>query len=491
MKKIFKFTAMLITAVALLGCEKTPQDSSNESGTSKPGTENPDKDKDNDKEPEKEIDYTEDIEFSIELVSVEAESAKVKVQHNGTTDDSWYGFATTSTNVSRAIEDMVEELITSGDEIEGLVKRRSKTVTITDLKPDTQYNYIVFAITAEGDVYGTHSSIKFRTPIKFEENSAWKVEYTARGFVGENEYEHTVTVTSTDSNPYFMTIVTLDRFEDTDIVELLQEEVDAFSEFIDNFNAYYEVETTFNDWCYTGNAVDAFNLELGHTFVAMAIGVTSEGALTGHYAVSNEFQPHEEEMTEAYASWIGNWTFTGSNGVSFNVNFKKKKSNAIYVMTGWEGEGAKQHEVEVDWYESSNTWMLWSQYIGTFTSAGYGDFDLYFTAGKYDEQGEHVYMTDGLIICIGHDTTNGTKMVTGYSEDDKALYTHMRFAGLWSDGVGGITATSEFPTFPITVTPGPSTLSVDKEQKLVVRNAANIYVPQQFKAYDFQKMLIR
>ena len=120
MKKIFKFTAMLITAVALLGCEKTPQDSSNESGTSKPGTENPDKDKDNDKEPEKEIDYTEDIEFSIELVSVEAESAKVKVQHNGTTDDSWYGFATTSTNVSRAIEDMVEELITSGDEIEAL-----------------------------------------------------------------------------------------------------------------------------------------------------------------------------------------------------------------------------------------------------------------------------------------------------------------------------------------------------------------------------------
>ena len=71
--------------------------------------------------------------------------------------------------------------------------------------------------------------------------------------------------------------------------------------------------------------------------------------------------------------------------------------------------------------------------------------------------GQEVYATDGLPICIGCDMPNGERMVIGYGEDDKALYTHMRFAGVWFDGVGGITATTDFPTFPLTVAPLGST----------------------------------
>jgi hypothetical protein len=159
--------------------------------------------------------------------------------------------------------------------------------------------------------------------------------------------------------------------------------------------------------------------------------------------------------------------------VGFKVNLSKDKSNLTYVKTGWE---TPDFDVIVDWYPTENTWILWSQYIGTYTSAGYGDFDLYFVPANYVEGGQEVYATDGLPICIGCDMPTGERMVVGYSEDDKSLYSHMRFAGVWSDGIGGITATTEFPTFPLTVSPAPATKSADEARELVKRKTSAIKV---------------
>lgn len=474
MKKIFKFAAMAAAAAILFSCEKPPQDNSN--NPDKPGTEIPEEPGTENPEEKEDIEYTEDIEFEIKQNSVGANSAQFTVTHNGTDDDTWYAFATLSTNVNVSIENMVEELTADGGKITGLNNGTEKIITLEDLDGDTKYTFIVFAITEDGDLYGSYNFVRFTTPISFGPNPAWEVEYTGRQFIGENEYEHTVTVTSTDDNPYFMTIVTKERYESTNIKTLLNEEMKAFEDFIDSYNRYYGIESTVADWSYVGSGIDAFGIELGHTYVAMAIGANSKGELTGLYAVSEEFEPYEEEMTPEYASWLGTWTMTGANGVSFDVTFSKDKSNASYIMTGWETD---QFDVIVDWYPSGNLWMLWSQYVGTYTSVGYGDFDLYFAPANYVEQEQEVYTTEGLIICTGLDMPNGERMVLGYVEDDKALYTHMRYAGVWYDGVGGITATTDFPTFPLTVTPAASAKSLSNSV-LVKRkaSAAQISVPR-------------
>ena len=469
MNKIFKSVAIAAMAFSLFACEKPPQN--NNEGPDKPNTEIPE---DKDDIEEDDIEYTENIGFEIKQNSLSANSAEFTVTHNGTDDDTWYAFATLSTNVNVSIENMVEELTADGGKITGLNKGTEKTITLEDLDGDTKYTFIVFAITENGDLYGSHNYVRFTTPISFGPNPAWKVEYTGRQFIGENEYEHTVTVTSTDDNPYFMTIVTKDRYESTDIKTLLNEEMKAFEDFIASYNKYYGIESTVADWSYVGSGIDAFGIELGYTYVAMAIGANAKGELTGLYAVSEEFEPYEEEMTPEYASWIGNWIFTGANGVSFDVTFSKDKSNKSYRMTGWE---TNDFEVIVDWYPSGNLWLLWSQYIGTYTSAGYGDFDLYFAPANYVEKGQEVYTTEGLIICTGLDLPNGERMILGYTEDDKLLYTHMRFAGVWYDGVGGITDTTEFPTFPLTVTPAPTPKSTDKTVKLVKRQTSKTIVP--------------
>ena len=447
MKNLFKIATVLMVASAFLSCKKDPIDTGKEPVT--PGPDQPDV--------EVEIDYTEDIGFTLEMISVEATAAEVKVTHTGTKDDTWYGFVTTSTNISVAIEDMVAELTENDDEkVEGLINGTSKTVRLEGLEPETDYTYIVFAITAEGDVYGTYEYERFETLTDYRVNPAWTVEYTGRQFIGDNEYENTVTVTSKDENPYFMTIVTKDRFESTEIKTLLTEELESLKKFIDDYNAYYDVVTTFKSWCFSGNAIDAFGLESGYDYIAMAIGASEDGELTGLYAYSDVFQPYEEEMTDAYASWIGDWTFTGANGVAFDINIRKDKSNKTFVMTGWEGEEASHCEVIIDWYGDS--WMIWSQHIMSGSDPTYGNYDIYFC--PVNSATGIGYIGD-YPMGVGTVTEDGSRMVGIYQEEG-FTFTHMQFIAEWPDGLHPITRTRQFPTFPITVTPATksSTFSV-------------------------------
>lgn len=453
MKILTKIATILMIASAVLSCKKEPVNNGPEPGNN---------DQEQPKE-EVEIKYTEDIEFALKVLSVEATAVEIKVEHTGTEDDTWYGFATTSTNVSVAMADMVEELTKNDDQkVTGLEKGSMKTVRIERLLPETKYNYIVFAITSDGDVYGTEECESFKTTTDYKVNSAWTVEYTGRQNIGEYEYENTVTVTSTDSNPYFTTIVEKNRFDSTDKEELLKEELESFMKFIDDYNTYNEVETTFASWCFTGNSIDAFGLESGHTYVAMAIGATPECKLTGLYAYSKEFQPYEEDMTEAYASWIGDWTFTGANGVAFDIKIEKDKSNKTFAMTGWEGEEASHCEVLIDWYGES--WMLWSQHIMSGSNQ-YGDFDIYFCPVN-SENGKG-YIGD-YPMCIGAVAEDGTRMAVIYQEEG-FTFTHMQFLAQWPDGLYRVTHTTEFPTFPITITPAASTKSVTGTPKLIKR----------------------
>ena len=453
MKILTKVAAILMVASALLSCKKEPVNNiPNE--PEKPDQPNV----------EVEIEYTEDIEFSIKVLSVDATTAEIEVEHTGTEDDTWYGFATTSTNIKVAIMDMVAELTDNDDEkVTGLFNGYSKTIKLEGLEPETKYNYIVFAITEDGDVYGTEEHESFKTTTNYRVNSAWTVEFTGRQFIGEQEFENTVTVTSKDKNPYFMTIVTKDRFESTEIKTLLTEELESLKEFIDQYDKYYDVVTTFKSWCFSGSAIDAFGLESGYDYIAMAIGASEDGELTGLYAYSKVFKPYEEEMTEAYASWIGDWVFTGANGVSFDINIRKDKSNKTFTMTGWEGEEASHCEVIIDWYGDS--WMIWSQHILSGSDPTYGNFDIYFCPVN-TENGKG-YIGD-YPMCIGTVTDNGSRMV-GIYQEESFTFTHMQFLAEWPDGLYKVTHTTEFPTFPITVTPATKTMSVDCKASPVSR----------------------
>lgn len=125
MKKFFKFAAVAAIAAMFVSC------------TEKPG---PDPEKPNNQEPETpKVEITENLAFTLEVTEVEAEQAKVKVEHNGTTKDTWYAFATTEADVNAAVAAKVAELTADGGKISGLKKSRSTTITVRSLEPETDY----------------------------------------------------------------------------------------------------------------------------------------------------------------------------------------------------------------------------------------------------------------------------------------------------------------------------------------------------------------
>ena len=145
MKKFFRFAAIAVAAIALFSCEKPPQgdDTQTPGGNEKPEQTVPE--------------YTEDLTFTLEVVEVEADQAKIKVEHNGTTKDTWYGFATTESDVEKAIADVLAEGNVT-------LKKNTKTnITVRNLEPETEYTFIAVGIKADGTTYGNHAIVEFTT----------------------------------------------------------------------------------------------------------------------------------------------------------------------------------------------------------------------------------------------------------------------------------------------------------------------------------------
>ena len=145
MKKFFRFAAIAVAAIALFSCEKPPQgdDTQTPDGNEKPEQTVPE--------------YTEDLTFTLAVTEVEADKAKIKVEHNGTTKDTWIGFETTETDIEKAIADFIAEGNVT------LKKNTSTTMTVRGLEPETKYTFVAVGVKADGTVYGNHAIIEFTT----------------------------------------------------------------------------------------------------------------------------------------------------------------------------------------------------------------------------------------------------------------------------------------------------------------------------------------
>lgn len=280
MKKFFRFAAAAVAAFAIFSCEKTP-DTPTPDGPDTPG---------NTDEPK--VEYTENIEFELVVKEVEYDQAKVQVSHNGTRTDTWYFFATTETDIANAVEAKVDEL-TATLPISGLKKTTKTTTTVRDLEPETKYNFVVFAITAEGDVYGQYNSIEFTTtaaPLEgFQVNPAWTVEYIGEGVADDGKsYDHVISVTSTDNNPYLTSVFTKAEFEQYGIEAVAESEIAYWTDYVNQFNQANGTNYDISALLYTGNAKEGWDLDAGE-FVALAIGVNENGEASGYYAVSEPF----------------------------------------------------------------------------------------------------------------------------------------------------------------------------------------------------------
>ncbi len=292
-----------------------------------------------------------DLILVVDVENVTAASAKIKVSHNGKTADSWYGLLTTDTTTreDQLIEEAVAELA-KGDIGSQLIFNKNYTKILSPLSPETTYKYIAFGLTEDGKVYGERGSVEFTTlaggsggndePQEDEvydnmlPNPAWSIAYTGAKTINDVEFKHTVTVNSTDNAPYTIAVVYASEYDSSKLRELGDALAGSMVEYLDGYNATYGTEYTLNDMLFRGNGVEAFDdLDPGY-YIAVAMGITSKGKVSGLYAVSATFHIEEEAPTALYSSWLGDWTLIGDNGVENNVVIGRKVANRSVNMYG-------------------------------------------------------------------------------------------------------------------------------------------------------------
>lgn len=468
MKKNFKFLLIAAATLSFAACDPDQKD---------PVTPGPG----NVPEPEPEVELNQNLEFTLEVTTVEAELAKIKVNHNGEAKDTWYGFYTTDVEGDdlSLISEEVDALLEDG-KVTGLKKQKSTTVTLRGLEPATDYKYIAFGLSDEGELYGSPASVTFTTlkgEVQFKENSAWTVTYSGPGKINGTDYDHTVTVTSTDSNPYFITAVSKADFETLGIAAIAEDNLAYLKEYLTYFNENQGTNYTLSDILFQGTGTDALMLEAGIDWVALAIGVGTDGELNGLYAKSAVITVEEEEPTEAYSSWIGTWTWTGANGVAWDITFEKGINNVHYRMSGWEGPESEGLYVTVDWMAEDELWAIYTQSLGTYNFGSNGDGEIIFVGADADD---YFYPSIGLPICVGGFAEDGSRVVYGYTEEtEEGLFSfaYMHFIAQIGTQWYGITNTSEWPTFPITITPAARTTRSSESAAENVQVVTNLVRP--------------
>ena len=483
MKKFFKFAAIAAITAAFVSCtEKPGPEPTPEPG---PGT-----------TPE----YTEDLTFTLEVAEVEADKAKIKVEHNGTTKDTWYGFATTESDVDKAIADVLEEGNVS-------LKKNTKTnVTVRNLEPETEYTFIAVGIKADGTTYGEPATVKFTTakaeeptppaptPGEYTINPNWTVTYIGDYEQDGKVYNNVIAVETTDTNPYFVTAWTVDYFEELGIATIVDEEIKAWEELL----AQYPGASWENDILYAESVLATVGIDpaYGTKWYAMAIGCDTNGNATGLYALSDVIDLEnlgggdDVEPTAEYSEWLGNWTFTGANGVAFDVTFSKGRTNESYIMTGW--EGINDIPVAVTWLQEDQMWYINGQVLAegiqlTNTVTG----DAYFLPYA----GDTIYDS---AACVGGFTEDGTRVSLAYeaeTEDGKVVMEGMGYWAFGNDGQTNIFSsymqTGQIPSFPITITPATKATTTAVKEFKGGKKTLNPFAPKTFPVFGLCDMAFR
>ena len=394
-----------------------------------------------------------DLTITVDIESVTSQSAKVKVTHNGSSTDTWYGFLTNEVTRSdrELIKEQVDAFKVSASTI-SLHASKSYVQILANLTPDTPYKYIAFGLSEEGEEYGNYGVLEFTTQSLggttggggggtgggeiingMKENSAWSVEYIGKGTLYEEEYDHIVKVTSVDQNPYMMTVVYASEWDPSQLRDLAEMLIDSNIAYIEEFNNYYGTSYTLADMLFVGDGYDAFNLYPGY-FKALAIGVTPEGKVSGHYAVSDTFEVKEEVASAAFRAWLGNWEVVGNNDVTYTVNFSNGLANRYFYMSYWEGD--MDFVVKVDYNADLDALFFYSQTVQEGVNFGeYGTGNLYFYGIDRDgslytnESGDYGIAIAGIL-------DGGQRAIVRYDDDSVQGYPFFDYMQFIAD-IGG------------------------------------------------------
>lgn len=395
------------------------------------------------------------LKLSVEVEDITATTAKIKVSHTLDADNTWYGFVTDDTTTDA--QSLVSEAVAKDVDAKELHRSKQYITVLEELKPDTSYCYIATGITADGVQYGEIAVVEFKTLSNaggveeeyngMRRNDAWKVMYVGKDTLNDVEYDHVVRVISSDNNPYAITLVYAESYDPYQLRTLADAMLVDLKAYLEGYNEQYGTSYTFADMLYTGNGADPFDLDPGK-YRAIAVGFTSEGEVSGLFAVSDEFEIEEQMATANYLAWLGNWEIEGQNGVKRSVQISRHHANRSFHMTGW--EGFDDLAIEVEYNAELDAMFFYSQLVAEdyYLGEEYGTADIYLFAG--DEDGYYYDNKDGdYYIAIAGILDDGQRAIVRYGVNTPGYpkFTQMFFMADIDGKFYTFTAEEDIPSF--------------------------------------------
>ena len=330
MKKLFYLASIIVAAALAVSCEPEPQGGDDITNAS--------------------------FTFSLRVTEVGVDEAKINVKHDGPEDVTWYGFVAEDTkSVNDLIAEKYIEFAQAGT-VKDLKQSKNRTVTVKNLKSNTKYKYIVFAITEDAQLFNNveAKSVDFTTVgFLLSQTEDWKVTRKGRE-QNQEKYSVEFGANATRCHIAFIEKWMVDYYESLDEIKeeldtygglrlQLGEDVYLFSildylvwEELYEYWGYYDIDKNFFEQ-ETFNASAEFLVprqESGDYYV-VAIGFTNNGEPTLEYS-STLITIQKETASQEYSNWLGEWNITGANDITYKLRFEENDPNYSFYVYGWE-----------------------------------------------------------------------------------------------------------------------------------------------------------
>ncbi len=243
--------------------------------------------------------------------------------------------------------------------------------------------------------------------LTFQVNPDWTISHSQSvvtddyGFQSDIDIIH---VASLDQEYYWLDVImesNLENWYDGNIIEYIKDEPNYYSS--DSYRGSTDIE---------------FDRMRSGKWVAVAMGVTANGDLTGDYAFL-KFTIAEDEAEPEFTKWLGDWTISGASSkepgkdITYNLHITSSDNNYLVNVTGWEAGKSDPDDtdmsdyiLEVQYDRFTKTLLFKSLYLLT-ESIGNKDYDLCFygnfiydgSMGYTDLKKDEQYtVTDNIII---------------------------------------------------------------------------------------------
>ncbi len=174
--------------------------------------------------------------------------------------------------------------------------------------------------------------------IESQVNPNWTVKYSGKQELelvdGSTVTYDVVTVTvSAGTDTYLTGLCAVSDFDKLEggIDEYIESMIDMYSE---------EAATSGWDKMLSSETGDSYfgPLSASVQYYAIAFGVDNTGKSTGLYAVSEAFTPDAIQIEGGYENWLGDWKYTGQNGISYTLTVEQNPADPTkgYLITGWQ-----------------------------------------------------------------------------------------------------------------------------------------------------------